>query len=174
MPAAARAQSDVSLAAVMNGLAAVRSSSAKFTEEKYLSSLTEPLESQGTLSYKAPDHLEKITTAPDPESLIVDKDQLDIVRDGEPHTLALSEYPQIQTFVESMRATLSGNLPALEQYYSVGFSGTLAQWRLVLQPTDTNVQQMLTSITIDGAGNRLTRVETIGANGDRSDMIIAP
>ena len=174
LPVATHAQSDASLAAVMNGLAAVRSSSGSFTEEKYLSSLTEPLESKGTLAYRAPDHVEKITISPEPDSLIVTGDQLDVTRDGEVHSLALSDHPELQAFVESIRATLSGNLPALEQYYKVSFDGTPAKWRLMLQPTDVTVQQMVTSITIDGKGNRLTKVETLGANGDRSEMTIAP
>jgi outer membrane lipoprotein-sorting protein len=174
IPIAAQAQSDEALAAVMNNLGRVTHSQAHFTEDKYLASLTEPLESSGTISYTAPDHIEKITTTPTPGSLVVTGNQLDIVQDGETHNLSLSDHPEIQAFVESIRATLSGNLPALEQYYSVDFTGTPARWRITLQPTDTNVQQLVTSISIDGQNERLTKIETIAANGDRSDMIITP
>ncbi len=171
----AQSSADLSvLSVVMHNLADVRSASGHFVEDKYIQSLTEPLQSEGTLSYKAPDHVEKLTTSPERERLAVTGGELTIERDGQSRTLDLSDHPEIQAFVESVRSTLAGDLPALQQYYTVGFSGTPAKWQLLLQPNDSTVQQMVTSIRIAGKYEQLDSIETLAPNGDRSEMTITP
>ena len=57
---------------------------ANFVEEKTLAALTVPLRSEGRLEYRRPDHLEKITTAPQYESLVVEGGRLVIAAGGDP------------------------------------------------------------------------------------------
>ena len=70
------------------------------------------------------------------------------------------------------RATLAGDLAELERHYKTEFSGTRASWSLRLVPREARVQRAVDSITLGGAGARLTKVDTLEANGDRSVMTI--
>ncbi len=106
---------------IMLGLQSVSQSRAKFTERKYLHMLNQPLESSGTLIYVAPDHLEKNTERPKPESLVVDGGTLTVTGgpDGQSRSLALPDYPELGAIVESIRATLAGDSASLNRFYAV-------------------------------------------------------
>ena len=173
-PALAQNGGNWGIAQLMQRLHQVKSASAQFTERKTLHVLTEPLVSSGTLLYVAPDQVQKITVLPKRERFAIDGDKLTI--DGETEsrnrTLSLSEHPEIGGLVEGIRATLAGDLPALNRFYSVHLDGTADDWRLLLQPTAPKLQQFLKSIRIAGSGNKIHTVETEEADGDRSEMSI--
>src|ERR1017187_1812784 len=57
---------------LMRGLAQIHSDHSSFVEKKSIAMLDKPVESSGELFYTAPDHLEKRTTKPKPESMILD------------------------------------------------------------------------------------------------------
>ena len=73
---------DFRIGSLMRMLAAVPGSHTTFREEKRLAQLTRPVEDSGTLDYARPAHLEKHTTAPQEEKLVVDGDRLTISRAG--------------------------------------------------------------------------------------------
>jgi outer membrane lipoprotein-sorting protein len=136
--------------------------------------VTQPLESSGTLVYLAPNKLQKDTLQPKPQRLVVDGDQLTIEAGSQDRsrTLSLADYPQIGAIIESIRATLAGDQKTLEQFYTVALSGSAARWQLLLTPRDRKVQEMVTSIRIAGHDAVVDEVETLEANGDRTDMTI--
>src|SRR5215470_306318 len=111
-------------------LAARRSSHVSFTEVHEMAMLTRPLESSGELLYEAPDHLEKRTLKPKPETLVLERGELSVTRGRRKHVLRLEDYPQAVPFVESIRATLAGDRAALERYFTAEFTGDLAHWML--------------------------------------------
>lgn len=157
---------------LMTRLAAVKTSSAHFVERKYLHMLKEPLEEDGTLRYRAPDQLQKDTLQPQPEHLRVDHDTLTIEREGKSQILKFDEYPQVWAIIESIRATLAGDLPALERFYALRLDGSETDWQLLLQPRDRKMQEMVQVIRISGSGGAIKRIETLEGDGDRSDMTI--
>jgi outer membrane lipoprotein-sorting protein len=162
------------LPSLMKAMAEVRAQTATFVERKYMAVVTQPLESSGTLVYLAPNKLQKDTLQPKPQRLVVDGDQLTI-EDGSQdrsRTLSLADYPQIGAIIESIRATLAGDQKTLEQFYTVALSGSAARWQLLLTPRDRKVQEMVTSIRIAGHDAVVDEVETLEANGDRTDMTI--
>jgi outer membrane lipoprotein-sorting protein len=160
---------------VMNRLHDVKSASGQFVEKKYLSILSEPLESSGTLVYTAPDRLEKNTLWPDTQSLIVVGDNLTIARDArQPRTLKLAEHPEIDAFVESVRATLAGNIDGLHRYYDIALDGDAGHWTLSLRPTVKAMRDMIKNITLRGRDGVLQSVEIDEADGDRSVMTVTP
>ena len=162
------------LPALMKSLAEVRAQTANFVERKYMAVLTQPLESSGTLVYLAPAKLQKDTLKPKPQRLSVEGDKLTI-EDGSQDrskTLSLSEYPQIGAIVESIRATLAGDQKTLEQFYTIALTGSPAHWQLMLVPRDKKVQEMVKSIRVAGHDALVDEVETLEANGDRTDMTI--
>jgi outer membrane lipoprotein carrier protein LolA len=160
------------LGELMRQLAARRHGEVSFVEQHFLKLLKRPAESYGELTYDAPDRLEKRTVEPKAETLTLAGDVLTVVRGGRARTLDLKAYPTLAPFIESIRATLAGDLPSLERLFTVDFAGTLARWRLTLTPRDVQVAKTVSRVTIDGTGDTLTTVEIIETDGDRSLMTL--
>jgi hypothetical protein len=163
---------DWGLPQLMSGFAVVEESRARFHEEKHLAMLTEPLQLSGTLRYVRPDRIEKKITQPYAESLRINGDQLEWETSGRTRTLSLRSQPQIWALVESLRATLAGDLPALQRYYTVKLDGSRSQWKITLEPRYESLAQFIEKIRLEGQDNQLRQVEIIEANGSRSLMRI--
>lgn len=155
---------------LMSDLGQVRRSQAHFTERKYLKVLKAPLQSSGTLTYTAPDKLEKRTLRPRPEVLVIDGKALTVETAGKRHTLKLQDYPVLWAFVESIRATLGGDIATLERFYKVDLEGGPARWQLFLAPRERSMSRVISQIRIGGAGSRIELIEVQEAKGDRSVM----
>jgi hypothetical protein len=97
---------------------------------------------------------------------------LTIERGGRSRVLDLHRYPQIQPFVESIRATLAGDRGALEKIFHVDFAGDMRRWSLTLVPLDSQLMRAVKQVQIDGSRDQLLRVEIRQADGDRSLMTL--
>ncbi|AKL99399.1 outer membrane lipoprotein carrier protein LolA [Burkholderia pyrrocinia] len=159
---------------LMSTLAQHKSGRATFTETKYLSIATQPVESSGELVFVAPDHLEKHTLSPKPEHLVVDGDMLTVERNNRKYTLALARYPELGAFIDSIRATLAGNRFVLEQIYKVALAGRGDDWTLTLTPLDSRMLKVVSTITLDGTRDVLRSVAIRQADGDHSVMRLQP
>jgi hypothetical protein len=157
---------------LMLRLGAVKTSTARFTEIKYLHILNAPIVDSGVLVYVAPGHLEKDTLIPLVERLTIEGDTLTIERENKTETLTLSDYPQIGGLIEGIRATLAGNLVDLNRVFVSRLDGSMDAWRLVLQPRDVKVQAPIGSIRITGSDAHIKRIETLERDGDQIDMTI--
>lgn len=159
---------------LMRELAQVKSAHARFIERRHLGILTAPLESSGTLVYVAPDRLEKHTLRPRPESLVLERNELTVESKerNQRRTLVLQDYPVIWAFVESIRATLAGDLPTLSRFYQVGLDGGERRWRLTLKPSEPRMQDVVSEIRISGDRGWINAIEMIETGGDRSVMTI--
>jgi len=158
---------------LMARLRQVTQASARFHERKYFQIVEQPLDTYGTLSWAAPDRLEKLTLEPKRERFTVDGDRLTVEgTDRKVRTMSLSEIPELRAFIESIRATLSGDLAMLERFYQVSLDGNAADWQLVLRPRESRMRQFVTSIRIFGSNAVVHRVITQEADGDRSEMTI--
>jgi hypothetical protein len=160
------------LDAVMGLLAMRRHGRVEFIEQQFLAILDHPLESSGELRFDAPDHLEKRTLLPKSERLVLDGGVLTVERGGRRHVLDMHRYPQIQPFVESIRATLAGDRSALEQVFHVEFAGSVERWNLILVPLDRQMAKIITQVQIDGSRDQLLKIEIRQADGDRSLMTL--
>ncbi len=160
------------LDAVMSLLARRRHGRVEFIEQHFMSVLDRPLESSGEMSYDAPDRLEKRTLKPRAETLLLDGSVLTVERGHSRHVLDVHAYPQVQPFVESIRATLAGDRGALERMFRVGFTGNVQRWNLTLVPLDARVAKNIAQVSIDGAQDELRRIEIRQPDGDRSLMTL--
>jgi hypothetical protein len=160
------------LDAVMGLLAMRQHGRVEFVEQQFLAILDHPVESSGELRYDAPDHLEKRTLLPRPETLVLAGGVLTVERGGRRHVLDMHRYPQIQPFVESIRATLAGDRSALERVFHVDFAGSVERWELTLVPLDRPMAKIITQVRIDGSRDQLLRIEIRQADGDRSLMTL--
>ncbi|MHB1332685.1 MAG: LolA-related protein [Sulfuriferula sp.] len=157
---------------LMQGLARIRTSQANFVEKKTIAMLDRPVESSGELFYRAPDHLEKRTIKPKPESMIVDGDSLIIERGHKKYRLQLADYPELAAFIDSIRGTLAGDRKALERNYRLSLDGTAEHWILQLVPTDAKMQAVVQRIRIAGELDTVRSIEINQADGDSSKMLI--
>jgi hypothetical protein len=160
------------LGELMRQLAGRRHGEVSFVEQHFLKLLKRPAESYGELTYDAPDRLEKRTVEPKTETLTLAGDVLTVARGGRTRTLELQSYPALAPFIESIRATLAGDLPTLERLFAVDFAGTLARWRLTLTPRDAEVAKTVSQVRIEGSHSTLTTVEILETDGDRSLMTL--
>ena len=146
-----------------------------FREEKTLAALAEPLVSWGRLSYRRPAYLEKDTTGPAPERLVVDGGRLVLTPGQEPpRVVDLDSAPELRALVDTVRGTLAGDLPALRRSFSVAVSGQAAAWRIVLTPVDGRVGRVVSQVVVDGAGPDPLRITTRQPNGDTDLLDITP
>jgi hypothetical protein len=160
---------------LMQGMAQVRSASARFTERQTVPMLNAPLMISGSLSYVAPDYVRKTTTSPLPEDFVLDHDQVTLTSGPNHQTqvFSLHQSPQIGGLVEGIRATLAGDLPSLERVYDVRLSGTEAHWQLLLRPKDPQVTHFVKWILIAGRQNQIQTIDTASGAGDHSEMGVA-
>jgi outer membrane lipoprotein carrier protein LolA len=162
------------VARLMQELAKVKTSKGRFVERRYVGILTAPLESSGTLLYVAPDRLEKRTLSPRMESVLLEGEQLTL-ESGQPkrrRSIRLEDYPAVGVFVESIRSTLAGDQAALKRLFEIALEGDERRWRMVLRPTDRNMQELLSEIRIGGSRGTIDSIEFLEPNGDRSTMTI--
>jgi len=173
LPALAQVQ-DWTLDALMQQLAQVRSQEGTFAESRNIALLKEPLELQGTLSYRRPDRVTKHTLAPFDERLSLEGDVLTIENrtKGETRRVALQQNPVAWGIVAGLRSALAGDRAQLVGNYRAELSGTRESWSLALRPLDRRVSDYLKALTLSGSGSRVTRVEIEETNGDRAVMII--
>jgi outer membrane lipoprotein-sorting protein len=157
---------------VMHALAQRRHGQVSFVEQQFLSMLKRPVESYGELIYDAPNHLEKRTIEPRPETLVVDGEVVTVQRGRRSHVLDLKAYPQILPFIESIRATLAGDRASLERLFRLQFTGSEVRWSLVLTPLEAQLAKTVAQIRIDGSRDELSRVEIRQSDGDRSLMTL--
>lgn len=167
---AAAGESGWTLDRLMSTLAQNKSGHARFVETKYLAIAAKPIESSGELAFVAPDHLEKRTVSPTPERLVVDGDKLTVERNERSYTVSLAHYPELEAFIESIRATLAGNRYVLEQLYKVSIGGHGDDWTLTLMPLDARMLKAVRTISLDGTRDVLRTVVIEQADGDRSVM----
>jgi hypothetical protein len=154
---------------LMGLFSGVQSRSASYTEEQTLAVLDVPLESHGTLTFRAPDILEK-SVANGGGSYRVEGQQLQVEQGGVQRQIALDSYPALAAFVASFRATLAGDQQTLERYYTVRLEGGQTDWTLTLVPTQSDMAAVIKRITIHGSGNQIDLIETAEQSGDSSRM----
>ncbi len=147
---------------------------ASFTEDKTFAALSKPLHGEGNLVFRRPDHLEMVTTAPQPERFAVDGDQIVVDAGNDPpRVLEIATQPGLRALIDTIRGTLSGNLALLRQEYDVSGSGTLADWRIVLHPRDPALAKLLKEVRLSG-GQDLRTIETVSPNGDTDTLTVTP
>ncbi len=152
----------------MRAMRAVPERRDAFTEERAIPELDLPLPSSGELRWRSPDRLEKHTTSPINERLVVEGNRLfyERVDRGIRREFGLDDQPEMRALVEAVRATLAGDLPSLSRHYDVAFEGAPgADWRLALTPLSIRVRAAVQRILLSGRGAQILAVDTEGGGG---------
>jgi len=160
---------------LMAGMRQSRTESAHFVELKTVRLLTRPIRATGTLTYVAPDKLEKITVTPAPETIKLEGGLLTGKRAyGEEFSVDIDSHEDIAALVEGIRSTLAGDLATLQRYYEIAFSGDGEHWQLDLAPKARKVRETVDKIRIQGRGTAIGTIIVSEKDGDRSEMTITP
>jgi len=169
--AAGAAEPQFGVGELMGTLATRPESAVRFTETRRSDALSKPLVTTGELRYRraadGKERLERSVRTPFAERYVIEDNQVTIERGGSARTLRLDALPALQVFIESVRATLAGDLAALRRHYAVALSGTRGDWVLTLLPADPEVAELVTSVRIAGAADRIRSMEVLEASGDR-------
>ena len=165
---------EFALPELMREFAQVPAAQARFTETKHMSVLQNPLTLSGRLAYVRPDRIERHVLAPYDEKTVVSGDRVTIENRSRntSKTLSLESAPGAYALAESLRATLAGDLAALERHYSLDLKGNRDDWTLTLTPRDAAVASLVQSVLIVGTQARILRFDVREANGDHSTMTI--
>ena len=168
----AQVRAGFTLDQLMKSLAQRRHGEVDYEETDYLAVLDRPLKSSGMLIYDAPDHLEKRTIKPKPQSLTLDGDEMTVQRGRRKYQMQVSAYPKLAPLLDAMRDTLAGNEAALEKVFKVGFTGTAEDWKLQLMPLDEELARDVKEVEVQGAQDEIRSVEILQVSGDRSVMTL--
>ncbi|HSB23580.1 MAG TPA: LolA-related protein [Burkholderiaceae bacterium] len=159
---------------LMSTLAQRKSGEARFTEERIVSGLDQPLRYTGTMSFAAPDRLERLTLTPRRESFVVEGNQITLQRGERVRRLPLDSVPELAAMVAAMRGTLAGDGSVLRRYFKASVDGTAPRWTLTLVPLDFQLLGVVRQLRIDGMLSDVRLVELQLADGDRSVTTIEP
>jgi hypothetical protein len=112
--------------------------------------------------------------APKDESISVDGDELTWKEGagGRKRSLRLPDNAVVAALVNSIRATLAGDLPGLQRYFTVKLDGAPAHWALSLTPIDEAMRRSVQAMRIEGSGDRVALIDVLESGGDRSVMTI--
>ncbi len=171
---AANAQGADGARALMQSFAAIDTSRVAYHETKSIGILDSVLEQSGFLTYVAPATVVREIRVPVVETYAIVDDTLIVTKAGEEERTDLDSVPQLRAFIESFRATLSGNAERLEAYYHVSFSGDGPGWTLGLRPRSRRLAGIVESIEFSGEATRVDQIRITEANGDWSLMTLTP
>lgn len=161
------------LAQLMLRLAQRTHGHARFVERQFIRILDRSIDSSGEIFYEAPDRLEKRTSHPQPETLILDRGTLSIQRGKRSLVVSLRDYPAVAPFIDSVRAVLAGDLAALNRTYAPDFTAAGDRWRLVLVPRDAKAAAVVVKVSVLGVGDLIQSMEFERPGGDHSVMTIS-
>ncbi|HET7525883.1 MAG TPA: LolA-related protein [Burkholderiaceae bacterium] len=159
---------------LMATLAQRKAGEVRFAEERIVSGLDQPLRYSGTMSFSAPDRLERQTLTPRRESLVVEGNEITLQRGERVRRLTLDSMPELSALVAALRGTLSGDASALRRYFKPTVEGSAARWTLTLVPLDFRLLSAVRLLRIDGIHADVRVVELQLADGDRSVTTIEP
>jgi len=173
----ASAAADFGPAELMQSFAAVPEAQARFVEERRSQVLRVPLELSGTLYYRRPTLLERRVTSPYQETMRIEtaagRIMIDNPARGLPRGFSLAKLPAALALIEGLRATLAGDLGALERHYRLTLEGSHAAWTLRLVPRDEVLAGAVAGVRMEGSAAHIARVEYEETTGDQVVMLLS-
>lgn len=147
----------------------------RFSEERYLQVLTEPLHLEGTLSYIEGGLLVRRVTSPRPEIAVIDGNLLSIKTNkaDPPIRVLLSDQPVLNALVVALRATLTGDVRLLADHYDADLFGREGDWSLHLTPRAEGIRVAVQEIRLEGSAHQIRTIEILEISGDRSVITIS-
>lgn len=171
-------QSEWSTATLMELLGGVQAADLTFTEQRTSTFLFDEIKLTGKMTYRAPDQIEKFVETPFVENIRINGDQISIEKvsnrgKSTTRTYSLAASEALRTTVESIRATLSGNLDSLKHNYDVEMTGDISDWSVELTPKSTEVRGLIERIAVSGSDSKIRVIEIHDSDGDQSRLTLS-
>jgi outer membrane lipoprotein-sorting protein len=169
-------QSDWTVEKLMQQLSAISMVNLTFVERRKSEFLTEEMELNGSMVYRAPDYMEKNIESPFIENIVIEGDTISvekIKKNGKikKRSYSLTSHAALNTAVEGIRATMAGNFDLLSKNYSIDLQGECDQWKLILVPKNEKTLKYVAQIKFSGQEERINEIETTGSDGDISRLM---
>ena len=169
------AQTVLDTQSLMRILAQVKEAELTFIEHRTSAFLVDEIKLTGRMVYHAPDKIEKFIETPFLENIKIEGDKILIEKiskkgDSSFQSYSLSSLDALNTTVEGIRATLSGDLTALIDNYEVELSGDMSDWSVLLTPKNPKVLEVIEKIAVSGSNSKIKVIETFDADGDESRL----
>lgn len=150
-----------------------------FVERRHSVLFRNPPETRGTLHFKPPAVLERDVTSPRREYVRIDAESVSLRTEGEDGKMierkaSLATIPQLAGLVQTIRATLGGDLATLRKMYRVQMTQPLPRWRVDLSPIDEPVAGAVSAISMSGNGGEVERIQFTETSGDRTELLLSP
>lgn len=158
---------------LMHALARSGGVRARFREVRYVSLLTDPLESEGMLYFAPPDLLARHTTRPGRASVVVRGSRVQLGDETGTQDVPLGSSELAAALVDNLVGLLRGDLPALRARHDVRFRLRAEGWELRLEPRSPLVRTLIDSIRLEGHGDQLDAMEVVETNGDRTVTVFS-
>lgn len=163
------------LARLVTRLAARSERRARFREERHLAALDRPIESTGTLLWRRPDTLEKLTEWPRAERVSVVGDRVVLTLAGRAaETMDLATMPELRALLDALRAPLAGDLPTLERAFAATLAGDPGAWSLRLVPRERRARGAVDSVELVGRFDDPSVIRVREGNGDMQILNLTP
>ena len=152
-----------------------QASTVRFHELQYRKILTAPVERSGELVFQPPDVFIKRVLKPGAEEYKLEGDTLTIqMGERKARRLSTRNQPLLRGLMLSFQSVVSGQLSALEPYYTLQTSGNASKWQLMLEPKDAEIKKYVERVVVDGRDSNPLRFEVIERSGDRTVTEIEP
>lgn len=146
-----------------------------FIERRISALSNRPLESGGTLSFEPSGNIEKFTTAPIRESVVLSGESITVrSANGAANTTRFDAQPELAAYTHGLRAILAGDVKSLRRFFEFKAAGTFNRWEIRLMPLDAGMRRAIGQILVSGEKGRLRVIETTESSGDVSELTLIP
>jgi hypothetical protein len=160
-------------ASIIERLARPAPAITSFVEVRHAALLTRPLVVRGELEYRGPRALEKRVEAPWRERLVINGNEVQVLREGEkPRRFSLNRAPELRGILDSFGALLAGDRSALEASYAMSVEGSDDAWRLSLKPRDPRAARYVRDVVVTGGGSSAWCFVMTEPDGDASYTLL--
>jgi hypothetical protein len=159
---------ELSLAELMNRMAATTGVIADFQEQKEIALLEQPLRSSGRLYFAPPDRLARFTLEPEFSALVIDGNRL-YFQEGIGEEFDLSGNPMARIFVDNFIVLFNGDLERLQALYRTDFSAKGGDWSLILTPRKAPLSEFVEEIALRGGPRGMREMVIRNFDGDRTE-----
>ena len=142
---------------------------ATFTEKRFISVLTAPLESKGEIECLPGTGLIWRVLEPSPSTSVITPTNITII-DSEGERRTIADQANVSAALLSL---MSGNIERASKDFSLSTSEKGREWSITLTPRDSLVGEVIQKIVVSGT-QQPTIMSVVHANGDRIDTTFSP
>jgi outer membrane lipoprotein-sorting protein len=158
------------LVALMERFAGSGGVRVRFRELRYLSILTDPIETAGMLYFAPPDRLARHATWPGRSSVVVEAGRVSFGDETGQRVFDFNTSEVARGLVGNLMIVFRGDLESLKARYSISFDSDGENWTLDLEPRSRALRGIIDRIRFTGRSRELSAMETRESNGDRAIM----